>query len=247
MTTIFGWKRVANEAIAQNEKLTTDLAVTETKLNAAERQISDMRRSLSKFERRTPDSHMTVRINNNELLSTKENYEVELRRHADASLRKYRDDIHGCFTLFDKILYQSSESIANGSYLNVLDTVAKLDVLSSYILNTLLGKPEVFSIWLYLTDTESMHRSLKEIPAINMEYPYLIALDDKTARRDVDFVEVRMTTNSLMVTSPLQNVEFPLHLRKTVLRVVYALFTKKYHLYHLWDSGSSTLTDSVGY
>jgi hypothetical protein len=243
MTSIFGWKRVATEATREKDGLVTQLAVTETKLEAAERQLSDMKRTLARMERKAPEGHMTVRITNKELLSTKETYEAEVRRHADTMLRKYRDDTHECFALFDKILYQSSEIIAKGTYLDVLDNIAKLDILGSYILNNLLGKSTVFSFFLYLTDTEYLHHSLRSLPAINTDFPYLIKQDDPTVRRDVDYIEVRMTSNALLVLSPRQTVEFPLRQRKTVLRVAYALFTKKYHLYHLWDA---TTSDDTG-
>jgi hypothetical protein len=206
--------------------------------------LHDIGNTVDNLEKTDPFNGLNVPIVEHELSATKDAYEEALYEQAIISLHKYRYDFQEAVKLYDKILYQSTDKLTKGNYVTVLlTTLAKLRVLKEFILEMLFHETDVFSFYLYFTDNDILKGVLRELPLVDIGKAFIsnrISADDENTIHEDRFAEICMTRTSITIHSPVSVFEIDNALRKTIVRVLYSIYTNKYHLYHLSVKGSES-------
>lgn len=206
----------------------------DTKLDKLQSSIEAMK----KYPARNMWNFKHVPITDNELLATKLQFEARLRAKCETELSHCRSNLQEALIEYDKLLYQSTDRIASGDYTTMIVIITKLDVLKEMILHILFGQSDIFSFYLYFVDTPQLRNSLSDLPTIDVNKVFIISPSDVEESDDVTtddtrYVKVIMYATRLIISSSDITVDISLNQRKTVLRVLYSIYTEKYHLYHL--------------
>lgn len=176
-------------------------------------------------------------------------FETFIQKQARQATAKYAPiskSLTDLIVAYDKSLYYPKKAI---TFDQMFARMAELGNLKRMIQKLLFGAMDVKSQYLYYVPSKHFYNTVNAIPAIDVDTMF----DVNTLTNDNDaftgnYVVVDFKPNTIQLTCTTGNFEIDNHLRKTVMRVLYSIYTDKYYLYHLFkESGTYDHMAKDGY